>query len=123
MNLKTNKQASKSYTFYHPPFHHVCSCVTKLLTQSIECKELIELLLPHTRSSSDQSLRPLCTKRGLDVLGCYAFDHAAPIERRIALRCLNNILVRDASTRQVFVDEGYPQKVVQLMKVLNPIAP
>ncbi|KEZ44766.1 hypothetical protein SAPIO_CDS2866 [Scedosporium apiospermum] len=65
---------------------------------------------------------PLTTKRGLSVVGRYAFDNEnVPLNtRRIAARCLNNIIVLAQPMRQVFVDEGYPQKVVARLKNGEP---
>ncbi|KZM25577.1 hypothetical protein ST47_g3330 [Ascochyta rabiei] len=68
---------------------------------------------------NDSYLYPLFTKRGVQVLSSHALDDRTP-NYRIALRCLNNVLARSIPTRQIFVDEDYPERVVNLMKIGTP---
>ncbi|KAF4990903.1 hypothetical protein FDECE_14211 [Fusarium decemcellulare] len=86
----------------------------------LETQPMLEQILAHTRTKAEAYLAPLFTKRGLKVLGRYAFDDSKAPESVVALRCLNNALVRSVPTRRLFVDEGYPEKVLELMKNENP---
>ncbi|CAI4211568.1 unnamed protein product [Parascedosporium putredinis] len=85
-----------------------------------ECDEILTSLHIYTRTIRNPFSDPLTTKRGLSIVGRYAFANdsdAIPINtQRIASRCLNNIVVLAQPMRQVFVDEGYPQKVVARLK-------
>ncbi|KAM0429275.1 hypothetical protein ACHAPT_006489 [Fusarium lateritium] len=86
----------------------------------LESHALLEKVLSHTRTSRDTALAPLYAEGGLHTLGLYAFGERDPPQKVIALRCLNNILVRSVSTRQVFINEGYPNKVLSSMKNGDP---
>ncbi|RSL91094.1 hypothetical protein CDV31_015546 [Fusarium ambrosium] len=88
--------------------------------QSTKSHALLEKVLAHTRTSRDTALTPLYAKNGLRILGLYAFGDRDPAQKVVALRCLNNILVRSVSTRQVFINEGYPSKVLSSMKNGEP---
>ncbi|KAM6534052.1 hypothetical protein FALCPG4_006989 [Fusarium falciforme] len=88
--------------------------------QSTKSHALLEKVLAHTRTSRDTALAPLYAKNGLRILGLYAFGDRDPAQKVVALRCLNNILVRSVSTRQVFINEGYPSKVLSSMKNGDP---
>ncbi|KAF7547201.1 hypothetical protein G7Z17_g7897 [Cylindrodendrum hubeiense] len=87
---------------------------------STEREELLQRILYRTKSATDQVLHPLFNKRGICALGLWAFENTASIERRTALRCLNNVLLRSAPARQLFVDEGYPKQTIDLMKNGEP---
>ncbi|KAJ3534288.1 hypothetical protein NM208_g7604 [Fusarium decemcellulare] len=86
----------------------------------LQSQPMLEQILAHTRTKTEAYLAPLFTKRGLEILGRYAFDDSKAPESVVALRCLNNALVRSVPTRRLFVDEGYPEKVLELMKNENP---
>ncbi|TKW52786.1 hypothetical protein CTA1_7311 [Colletotrichum tanaceti] len=82
--------------------------------------EALEKILCHTRLSGDNIIALLCTQRRWRVLGHVAFDGSLPTVKGNALSSLNNLLVRSVPTRQLFADEGYPQKVVKtIQNVLN----
>lgn len=96
------------------------SVKTGLISQSAaEHQRLFQQILQHTRTSSDDCIRPLFTRRGVQVLSSCAFGNPSDCDQLIALRCLNNILARAVTTRQLFVEEGCPEKVLELMKVLS----
>lgn len=84
-----------------------------------ECDEALTSLHLYTRTIRNPSSDPLTTRRGLSIVGRYAFDKDdVPLgTSRIAARCLNNIIVLAEPMRQVFVDEQYPQKVIERLKV------
>lgn len=90
-----------------------------------ECDETLTSLHLYTRTIRSPNTDPLTTKRGLSIVGRYAFDNdkVSLSTSRIAARCLNNIIVLAEPMRQVFVDEGYPEKVIQRLKVCCPICP
>ncbi|RTE74807.1 hypothetical protein BHE90_010738 [Fusarium euwallaceae] len=90
------------------------------IRQKRKSHALLEKVLAHTRTSRDTALTPLYAKNGLRILGLYAFGDRDPAQKVVALRCLNNILVRSVSTRQVFINEGYPSKVLSSMKNGEP---
>ena len=85
----------------------------------LECDEILTSLHIYTRTIRNPFSDPLTTKRGLSIVGRYAFGSPdVPLNtQRIAARCLNNIIVLAQPMRQVFVDEGYPQKVIARLKV------
>ena len=86
-----------------------------------ECDETLTSLHLYTRTITNPNSDPLTTKRGLSIVGGYAFDndHVPLATSRIAARCLNNIIVLAEPMRQVFVDEQYPHKVIERLKVLR----
>lgn len=92
----------------------------------VECDDTLTSLHLYTRTIRSPNSDPLTTKRGLSIVGRYAFpsdDHVPLATSRIAARCLNNIIVLAEPMRQVFVDEQYPQKVIDRLKVPRPSAP
>lgn len=91
----------------------------------IECDETLSSLHLYTRTIRNPNSDPLTTKRGLSIVGHYAFpnDDVPITTSRIAARCLNNIIVLAEPMRQVFVDEQYPQKVIDRLKVSKISAP
>lgn len=62
-------------------------------------------------------LEPLSTKHALGILRDHAFS-TADCTSHIALRCLSNILLLSTSAKQTFIEEGYPELAIQLLKVL-----
>ncbi|KAH8688102.1 guanine nucleotide exchange factor [Ilyonectria robusta] len=92
----------------------------KEASTSAEREELLQRLVYRTKSATDNVLHPLFTKRGVCALGRWAFENGASIEWRTALRCLTNVFLRSAPTRQVFVDEGYVKQTISLMKNGDP---
>lgn len=90
-----------------------------LTSKGEECDETLTSLHLYTRTIRSPNTDPLTTKRGLSIVGRYAFDNdnVSLSTSRIAARCLNNIIVLAEPMRQVFVDEQYPQKVIQRLKV------
>lgn len=90
-----------------------------------ECDETLTSLHLYTRTIRSPNTDPLTTKRGLSIVGRYAFDNdnVSLSTSRIAARCLNNIIVLAEPMRQVFVDEQYPQKVIQRLKVSSSVSP
>ena len=102
--------------------HWVWSCVTDC--DELECDEALTSLHLYTRTIGNPNSDPLTTRRGLSIVGRYAFgnDDVSISTSRIAARCLNNIIVLAEPMRQVFVDEQYPEKVIRRLKVLEPLA-
>lgn len=90
-----------------------------------ECDEALTSLHLYTRTIANPNKDPLTTRRGLSIVGRYAFDNddVSLSTSRIAARCLNNIIVLAEPMRQVFVDEEYPEKVIRRLKVLEPLTP
>jgi guanine nucleotide exchange factor synembryn len=101
------------------------SCKHYSLTCHKGCDDLLTALHLHTRTIRNSTTDPLTTKRGMSVVAGYAFNKdQVPVEtRRKGLRCLNNILVLTEPLRQVFVDEKYPEKVIELLRVRFKIQP
>jgi hypothetical protein len=116
--IDSNEHPGKAPSQLFPSLYSDSGTYYTLANIGADCEEWLRRLLFHTRSSADGDLSPLFTRRGIRVLGRYAFESGASNKHPAALRCLNNILVRAVPTRQLFVDEGYPGKVVELMKVL-----
>jgi hypothetical protein len=70
----------------------------------------------YTTKAND--LGPLATNQAVSVLCRYGFDGVFPNPAaHTALRCLCNILLLAEPLRQTFVDEGYPRKASERMKV------
>ncbi|CAK7268423.1 hypothetical protein SEPCBS119000_003056 [Sporothrix epigloea] len=53
---------------------------------------------------------PIFVKEGIETLSKHAFDGSSATTSRNALRCLANCLLVKPSTRNIFVDLGYPEK-------------
>jgi hypothetical protein len=56
--------------------------------------------------------------KGMSVLCRHSFDGNSFVTARSALKCLANVMLLEASTRQIFVDLGYAPKAVERLKVL-----
>ncbi|KAI1963981.1 hypothetical protein LOZ58_001842 [Ophidiomyces ophidiicola] len=97
-------------------------CRTSELTSESHTAE-VEGLLAQLRAftATSQQLGALFTKRALSILCFYGFDDASPATtRRLALRCLCNVLLLSVPTRQIFVDENCPKKAIELLKSDHP---
>lgn len=65
-------------------------------------------------------LELLSTKHALSILRHYAFGTSSKFTSHIALRCLSNIILLSKTAKQIFIDEGYPELALLLLKVLHP---
>lgn len=79
---------------------------------------LLKQLHNATKIRPDTVLEPLYAKRGVRILGLYAFDSSSKPEHLPALRCLNNVLVRSIPSRQFLSSEIGASKIVSLLKVI-----
>ena len=66
----------------------------------------------------DAALESLYSKRGVGILGRYAFQEPPKPEHLPALRCLNNVLVRSVASRKLVSNEIGAHKIVATLKVL-----
>lgn len=91
--------------------------VSVLTGVRVELDGLLKQLHNSTKIRTDDILEPLFSKRGVRILGLYAFDDSPKPEHLPALRCLNNVLVRSPSARQFLSSEVGAPKIVSLLKV------
>lgn len=78
---------------------------------------LLKQLHNATKFQPNTVLEPLYAKRGVRILGLYAFDDSPKPEHLPALRCLNNVLVRSPPSKQFLSSEIGASKIVSLLKV------
>lgn len=90
---------------------------TELTGVRVERDSLLKQLHNSTKIRTDAVLEPLYSKRGVRILGLYAFDDSPKPEHLPALRCLNNVLVRSTPARQFLDSEIGASKFVSLLKV------
>jgi hypothetical protein len=74
----------------------------------------LDQLKVHTRSSKDAG--SLFTDKGVSVLCRHSFEGNSPKTARAALKCLANVMLLEASTRQMFVDLGFAPKAAEKLK-------
>ncbi|KAL8679812.1 MAG: hypothetical protein Q9186_003928 [Xanthomendoza sp. 1 TL-2023] len=75
---------------------------------------LLAELKTHIRAVEDSS--PLFTSDGVKTLSRHSFDSNSMVTSREAAKCLANVLLLESTTRQIFVDLGYPVKAAQRLK-------
>ncbi|KAL8809044.1 MAG: hypothetical protein Q9223_003498 [Gallowayella weberi] len=75
---------------------------------------LLAELKTHIRVVENSS--PLFTPDGVKTLSRHSFDSNSMVTSREAAKCLANVLLLEKSTRQIFVDFGYPVKAAQRLK-------
>lgn len=89
----------------------------RVLTPKPELERLIAQLHGSTRVLSDTALEPLFSRRGVRLLGRFAFQDPPKPEHLPALRCLNNVLVRSVESRKMLPSEIGATKMVATLKV------
>ncbi|CAG9943306.1 unnamed protein product [Clonostachys rosea f. rosea IK726] len=87
---------------------------------SAELQQLLTQLHTSTRSLSEDTLQSLFSRRGVRILGQYAFQDTAKPEHLPALRCLNNVLVRSSQSRLFLSSEIGANKIASLFKRQDP---
>ncbi|KAH7132778.1 guanine nucleotide exchange factor [Dactylonectria macrodidyma] len=60
-------------------------------------------------------------RESIAIIGRCAFEapNVSPATRHLALRCINNVFCLSPPTRQLFVDSGFPEALLELMQQSN----
>ncbi|KAG9255388.1 uncharacterized protein F5Z01DRAFT_51526 [Emericellopsis atlantica] len=86
-------------------------------SNSTELDKLLVQLHGATRTLGEGALEPLFSKRGVRIIGGYAFQAHPKPEHLPALRCLNNILVRSPESRKLLPTEIGTDRIISALKV------
>lgn len=69
---------------------------------------MLHIYSPNAHNRPIQGVRTLCR---------HSYDGSSLTTSREALKCLANVLLLEAKTRQIFVNLGYPVKAADRLKV------
>jgi len=89
-------------------------------SNSTELEKLLVQLHGATRTLGEGALEPLFSKRGVRIIGGYAFQADPKPEHLPALRCLNNILVRAPESRKLLATEIGTDRIISALKRDDP---
>ncbi|KAL2870920.1 synembryn [Aspergillus lucknowensis] len=120
---------TREITYARPALGHQTPCAGKTsyleelmdnlsLLDSTAISEELEKVRSYIVNGGD--LEFLSTKHALSILHHYAFGACSKSTSHIALRCFSNIILLSKSAKESFINEGYPESAILLLKVQRP---